>query len=87
MILPKVWTKYSMTIWNIGKACMAHARRNVSFSLRFAGIIQRAYEQTGQRVVILVDEYDKPMLQAIGNEETAKILPKHTKAFLWSIKE
>ena len=30
----------------------------VSFSLRFAGIIQRAYEQTGQRVVILVDEYD-----------------------------
>ena len=30
-----------------------------SFSLRFAGIIQRAYEKTGQRVVILVDEYDK----------------------------
>ena len=41
----------------------------VSFSLRFAGIIQRAYEQTGQRVVILVVEYDKPMRQAIGNEE------------------
>ena len=40
-----------------------------SFSLRFAGIIERACEQTGQRVVILVDEYDKPMLQAIGNEE------------------
>ena len=38
-----------------------------SFSLRFAGIIERAYEKTGQRVVILVDEYDKPMLQAIGN--------------------
>ncbi|WP_270549591.1 AAA family ATPase, partial [Bacteroides xylanisolvens] len=34
-----------------------------SFSLRFAGIIQRACEKTGQRVVILVDEYDKPMLQ------------------------
>ena len=40
-----------------------------SFSLRFAGIIQRAYEKTGQRVVILVDEYDKPMLQTIGNED------------------
>ncbi|MCD8182225.1 MAG: ATP-binding protein [Bacteroides sp.] len=39
-----------------------------SFSLRFAGIIQRACEQSGQRVAILVDEYDKPMLQAIGNE-------------------
>ena len=40
----------------------------VSLSLRFAGIIRRAFEQTGHRAVILVDEYDKPMLQAIGNE-------------------
>lgn len=39
----------------------------LSFSLRFAGIIERACEQTGERVVILVDEYDKPMLQAIGD--------------------
>ena len=30
-----------------------------SFSLRFAGIIQRACEKTGRRVAILVDEYDK----------------------------
>ena len=36
---------------------------------RFIGIIRRAYEQTGQKVVILVDEYDKPLLEAIGNEE------------------
>ena len=40
----------------------------VNPELRFKGIIRRAYEQTGQRVVILVDEYDKPMLQSIGNE-------------------
>ena len=40
-----------------------------SLGLRFQGLIQRAYEKTGQRVVILVDEYDKPMLQAIGNKE------------------
>lgn len=39
-----------------------------SLSLRFAGIIERAYKQTGQRVAILIDEYDKPILQAIGNE-------------------
>ena len=34
----------------------------VSLSLRFAGVVQRACEKTGERVVILVDEYDKPML-------------------------
>ena len=35
---------------------------------RFIGIIRRACEQTKQKVVILVDEYDKPILEAIGNE-------------------
>lgn len=35
---------------------------------RFYHIVRSAYEQTGQRVVVLVDEYDKPMLQAIGNK-------------------
>ena len=39
-----------------------------SLPLRFEGIVRRACEKTGHRVVILVDEYDKPMLQAIGNE-------------------
>ena len=34
---------------------------------RFMYVINRAYEQTGRRVVILIDEYDKPMLQAITN--------------------
>ena len=42
--------------------------KEATLSLRFAGVIRRAFEQSGQRVVILVDEYDKPLLQAIGNE-------------------
>lgn len=40
----------------------------LSISERFKVIIRRAYEKTGQKVVILVDEYDKPLLEAIGNE-------------------
>ena len=40
-----------------------------TFASRFQGIIQRACEKEGQSVVILVDEYDKPMLQASGNDE------------------
>lgn len=34
----------------------------LSYATRFEGIIRRAYEQTGQQVVILIDEYDSPML-------------------------
>ena len=40
-----------------------------SLALRFAGVIERAYEKTGQRVAILIDEYDKPLLQAITDQE------------------
>jgi hypothetical protein len=39
-----------------------------TLSNRFKGIIQRAYEQTGKGVVVLIDEYDKPLLQAIHNK-------------------
>ncbi len=36
---------------------------------RFMGVIRRANEKTGMQVVVLVDEYDKPLLQALNNEE------------------
>ena len=57
-----------------------------SFSLRFAGIIERACQKTGQRVVILVDEYDKPMLQAIGNEDLQKQFRDTLKPFYGALK-
>ena len=34
---------------------------------RFGYVISRASEQTGCSVVVLVDEYDKPLLQALDN--------------------
>ncbi|NDV57935.1 ATP-binding protein [Bacteroides sp. 519] len=40
-----------------------------SYSVRFKNVIQKAYEKTGLRVVVLVDEYDKPLLRALHNEE------------------
>ncbi len=48
---------------------------------RFKNIIELAFEKTGQRVVILVDEYDKPMLQAIGNDELQAAYRSTLKAF------
>ncbi|MCM1109662.1 MAG: ATP-binding protein [Clostridium sp.] len=41
----------------------------VAPELRFENIIRKAFEQTGRQVVILVDEYDKPMLRALHNPE------------------
>ena len=58
-----------------------------TFSSRFKGIIQRAYQKTGKQVVILVDEYDKPLLQTMGvNEELNEKYRNELKAFYSVIK-
>ena len=41
---------------------------------RLAGIIQRAFIKTGQRVVILIDEYDAPLLDVVHEEKTLPVL-------------
>lgn len=53
---------------------------------RFYHVIRLAYEQTGQRVVILVDEYGKPMLQAIGNEALQREFRNMLKPFYGVLK-
>ena len=39
--------------------------------LRFRRLIQALHEETGQRAVVLVDEYDKPILDALDTPEVA----------------
>lgn len=48
---------------------------------RFIHVVNNAYEKTGKPVVILVDEYDKPLLQAIGNEALQTAYRGKLKAF------
>ena len=40
------------------------------FASRFEKLLKAAYKQTGKQVVILVDEYDKPLLQTMDVNET-----------------
>jgi hypothetical protein len=37
---------------------------------RFFGLIRRAYEKTGSQVVVLIDEYDKPLTDTLDDSET-----------------
>ena len=57
-----------------------------SLATRFEGIIRRAAEKTGHNTVILIDEYDKPMLQAIGNPELQTEYRNTLKAFYGALK-
>ncbi len=58
----------------------------LTLSLRFGGVIKRAHEKTGKPVVILVDEYDKPLLATIGNAELQANYRATLKAFYSNLK-
>lgn len=62
------------------------APSETTLSLRFKGIIQRAEKQTGKQVVILIDEYDKPLLQTLGNEALQTDFRNTLKAFYGVLK-
>ena len=55
-------------------------------SLRFAGVIRRASEKTGQNVAILIDEYDKPLIQSLEDEELQSEYRSILKAFYGNLK-
>lgn len=57
-----------------------------TLALRFKGILERAYKQTGERVAILIDEYDKPLLQAIGNHDLQREFRNTLKPFYGVLK-
>ena len=66
--------------YNLQKNSFSHAKR-------FTSLIQAAYQQTGKQVVILVDEYDKPLLQTMGvNEALNEQYRNMLKAFYSVIK-
>ncbi|UTC45332.1 ATP-binding protein [Treponema vincentii] len=66
--------------YNLQKNGLSHAKR-------FTSLIKAAYQQTGKQVVILVDEYDKPLLQTMGINEALNEQYRNTlKAFYSVIK-
>ncbi|MEY8485487.1 ATP-binding protein [Tannerellaceae bacterium 33-180] len=73
----------ALTEWE--KECGAEPAEK-SLSTRFEGIIKRTSRKMGQRVVILIDEYDKPMLQAIGKPELQEAYRSLLKSFYGALK-
>ena len=59
---------------------------DTSIEGRFRAVIRAAREQTGRGVVVLIDEYDKPILQAIGNVPLQNEFRNMLKAFYGVLK-
>ena len=68
------------------EAVYGNEKKDRSPEERFAYVIERAYEQAGCGVVVLVDEYDKPLLQALDNDALLEDYRKTLKAFYGVLK-
>ena len=55
-------------IYGVGKA------DEIKPNQRLYGLIQRAFEQTGRQVVVLIDEYDAPLLDVVHEERNLPVL-------------
>jgi Holliday junction resolvase-like predicted endonuclease len=53
---------------------------------RFSSLIERAYEQTGKQVVILIDEYDAPLLEVLTMPEKLDEVRNYMRNFYSKIK-
>lgn len=59
---------------------------NVTLSQRFRYIIKEAYRQTGRKVAILVDEYDKPLLELEEDSDLYENRQRLFKGFFSNLK-
>ena len=53
---------------------------------RFIGLIRRAVEKTGKKVVVLIDEYDRPLIQTLENDLAQKDIINALKGFYGVLK-
>ena len=72
-----------LELWEARYDC---AKPDRSPEERFGNVIRNACERTGKKVVILIDEYDKPLLSAVNDEELADSYRSLLKAFYGNLK-
>ncbi len=62
------------------------ASNQMSSSLRLRRLLSRLHRTTGRQVVVLVDEYDKPILDVLANPELAAANRDHLRGFYGILK-
>ena len=60
--------------------------RETTPGMRLAGLVNRAYEQTGRQVAVIIDEYDAPLLDVLHEDETLKDMREVMQEFYQRLK-
>ena len=60
---------------------------STTLSQRFYNVVCTAHEKTGKRAVVIVDEYDKPLLETFGKEDMVEQTRALFKGFFGNLKK
>ena len=60
---------------------------SVDSNVRLLNLISNLYEQTGKQVVVLIDEYDAPLLDVVHNEDSLGVLRNVMRNFYSPLKD
>ena len=66
----------------MGKNYSVKQIKGRTYEERFMQIIQQACEKTGEKVVVLIDEYDKPLLRTLFNDDLHNVYREMLTGFL-----
>ncbi len=69
----------------IGRQAGIESRHDMT-GLRLQHLLAELRQRTGQRAVVLVDEYDKPILDALGDRDTAEVNRSHLRGLFGAVK-
>ena len=59
----------------------------VDANLRLKDLVKKAYEQTGEKVVVIIDEYDAPLLDVVHEKENLQLLRRIMQNFYSPLKK
>ena len=83
---PEVLERYLMSILRDNEHRLGVQSEGQDTNVRLSNLIRAAYEQAGKGVVVLIDEYDSPLLDVVHEEENLPKLRKIMRNFYSPLK-
>ncbi len=71
---PKQLERYLADMLDDQEVPFGYKSEKVDVNIRLKDLVIRAYQQTGQKVAVIIDEYDAPLLDVVHEKENLKSL-------------
>ncbi len=79
--------RYLSDLLDEQEAVFGYKSEKVDANIRLKDLVKCAYEQTGQKVVVLIDEYDAPLLDVVHEETQLPVLRNVMRNFYSPLKK